>query len=129
MLKITVNSIDFVFDRNPYGTHNWCAYDYNDCDDDGNPREYFGNLWVNNFIVRLIDNVDTQQQIILKTILKLINKTYFKSVKLFSIYDLTYAESQQYSIGSRTRCYQLDKWSESYERKARLVCAKCLMAH
>ena len=128
-MNIIVNNIEFDFVRNQYGTHNWCAIDNNDCDDDGNPREYFGNLWVNNFIIRIIDGVDAQQQAVLKTILELVGKSYFESVGVFSIYDLTYAECQHFSIGLRTRCYQLDKWSESYERKARLVCAKCLMAH
>jgi len=120
MLKITFNNIDFMFDRNAYGTHNWCCYDYNDCYDD-EPREYLGNLQVMEFIHYLLPNVDNNQQNILSKILDLVNDSYIESVGgRFAYYYITYRESLSFSIGNKTRLYQLHKYyKEMLLRKRR----------
>ena len=58
-MKVIVNNIEFVFARNPYGTHDWCATDYNDEYDI--EYMYCGNLEVMNFIHYLFDNQVSNQ--------------------------------------------------------------------
>lgn len=116
-MKVTINSIDFVFSKNPYGTHNWCAYDYNYIDDyNDEPESYYGNLSVMNFIHYLLDHTDIKQQTILYGLLKLVSDSYAKSVgEQFARYDVSYRDSLRFSIGKRMRKHQLDEVAKSWD--------------
>ena len=114
MMKVIVNNIEFVFARNPYGTHDWCATDYNDEYDI--EYMYCGNLEVMNFIHYLLDHTDQKQQTVLYGLLKLVSDSYLQSVgEQFARYDVSYRDSLNFSIGKRIRKYQLTKLEKSWE--------------
>ena len=107
-MNIIVNNIEFDFVRNPYGTHNWVAFDYNNVIDEDTVDTYLGNMEVKKFIERILPNVDNNQQNILSNILDLVNDSYIESVGgRFAYYYISYRESLSFSIGNKTRLYQL----------------------
>ena len=110
-MNIIVNNIEFDFVRNQYGTHNWVAFDYNNVIDEDTVDTYLGNLEVKRFIERILPNVDNNQQNILSNILDLVNDSYIKSVGgRFAYYYISYKKSLSFSIGYKTRNYQLHKY-------------------
>lgn len=116
-MNIIVNNVEFDFVRNQYGTHNWICFDYNDVtvidedSDEFESRVYLGNLEVIKFINKILPNVDNNQQNILFNILNLVKDSYIKSVGgRFAYYYISYKESLSFSIGNRTRLYQLHKY-------------------
>lgn len=116
-MKVTINNIDFVFARNPYGTHNWCAYDYNYEDIwSDEPVKYYGNLEVMEFIHYLLDHTNQKQQTVLYSLLKLVSDSYLESVgEQFARYDVSYRDSLTFSIGKKVRKYQLTKVEKSWD--------------
>ena len=121
MNNIIVNNIEFVFTRNRYGTHNWCAFDYNNVIDEDTVDTYLGNLEVQKYIERILPNVDSKQQGVLYGLLNLVNDSYIKSVGArLALCEVSYRESLSLSIGNRTRDYQLHKHCEEmFLRKRR----------
>lgn len=117
-MKVTVNNIEFRFERNPYGTHNWVAVDYNpELEDEWDePIEYWGNHEVYNLIHHYLDHVDPRQNFILEEILHLVSRSYIDSVGFeMSLHGLSYREAQKYSIGKRVQEYQLKKLRDKQE--------------
>ena len=115
-MNITVNNVEFIFTRNKYGTHNWCAFDYNDVIDEDTVDTYLGNLEVMNFIHYLLDKVDSKQQGVLYGLLKLVSDSYLQSVgEQFARYDISYRDSLRFSIGKRMRKHQLDEVAKSWD--------------